>query len=191
MDIHEAQTLYRCLMAYIASRNASSRPSDWCKQLRIDEATALRGELADVVDAMRQAQTDYAAAHPAHPFPYNSAMGEFLGLPIRSNGEPEHGYYMAGRLAVYDALGRAQRVATSLIAEGKELRIVTARSTKGGKPVPFARFFGLAQIEVRGDEVHLNNGKLRMRLSSNWSRETCLERVIEAMRTGHPYGEPC
>lgn len=115
MELHEAHTRYPDLMSYIASRNSSAAPKDWCAQLRIDEAAALRGELAAVADALRQARADYAQAHPQNPYPYNRSMGEYLGLPIRANSEPDRGYYMAGQVEVYDALGRAKQTAAALI----------------------------------------------------------------------------
>ena len=189
MELHEAQTRYPDLMSYIASRNSSAAPKDWYAQLRIDEAAALQGELAAVADAMRQARADYAEAHPQNPYPYNRSMGEYLGLPIRANGEPDHGYYMAGQVEVYDALGRAKQTAAALIAEGKVLSIVVARSKKDRQPVRFARFRGPEQIKVCGDDVHLDNGKHRARLHSCWSRAACLERVVEALRSGIPLGE--
>ena len=175
-------------MAYIAER---SEVTDWCRKLREDEREAEAGGLADVVRELDRAKADYAAAQKPKGqsgYPYNSAMGTFLGLPLRDNHEPPHGYYMAGCVAVAFKSGNATRELKELIAEGRPLRLVTARSKKDRKPVRFAEFRG-AQIQIVGNTIELNNGKRKGRLSSNWSGETCLEAVAKAMRNGGIYGE--
>ena len=186
MTAHEK---YPALMAYIDSRNAIPK---WYDTLCADKAAAVRGEVADVATDLTRAQADYAAAQaPGHStFPYNSAMGEYLGLPIRpGNHEPEHGYYMACRVMDRAALGVAQREAAALIAAGKPLRVVFARTQGTRKPIRFHTFTGPDQIKVDGGTVALFNGKVRGRLASNWSTETCLVKLVAALQTGAAYGE--
>lgn len=175
-----AQDRYPALMAYITSRSALPK---WYDQLKADEAEAFAGGLADVAAQLKQAQADYGS------FPYNSAMGEFLGLPLGSNHEPPHGYYMASKVADYSALGKATREVERLVSCLKPLRVVAARSKADGKPVRFHVFGGPQQIRIEGNEVVASNGKVRVRLASNWSTETAMVKVAEALRTGQPYGE--
>ena len=173
---------YPALMAYIDAR---SRAADWFAQLRADEAEADAGGLADVAAQLRQAQADYGR------YPYNSAMGEFLGLPLRENGEPARGYYMASQVMSHHRLGEARREAERLIAEGRTRRVVAARSRTTRAPVRFHTFAGAEQIRIGtgGSTVAIQNGKMRGTLSSNWSIETTMVRLATALRTGAPYGE--
>jgi len=171
---------YPALMAYIASRSAAAK---WYDQMKADEAEAFAGGLADVAAQLKQAQADYGA------YPYNSAMGEFLGLPLRDNHEPAHGYYMAGKVADYFALGEATREVERLITHRKPLRVVAARSKADNKPVRFHAFAGPEQIKIEGGDIVASNGKVRVRLSSNWSTETAMVKAAAALRSGQPYGE--
>ena len=174
-----ADERYPALMAYIASRSAEPK---WYDQLRADEAEAFAGGLADVAAQLKQAQADYGA------YPYNSAMGEFLGLPLRDNREPAHGYYMAGKVADYFTLGEATREVERLIAERRPLRVVAARSKADRKPCRFYTFIGPEQVKLEGNELVARNGKVRVRLASNWSTETAMVKAAAALRTGQHYG---
>lgn len=180
--LERARTRYPALMAYIENRSAIA---NWTSQLRIDQREALAGGLADVAAQMRQAQADYGS------YPYNSAMGRFLGLPLGAAHEPAHGYYMANGVMNYHTLGEAQREAERLIAEGKTLRVVAAKSKKDGKPVRFHTFAGPDQIRIGegGATVAISNGKVKGTLSSNWSVETTLVKLAAALRTGAAYGQ--
>jgi hypothetical protein len=132
---------------------------------------------------LKRAKADYGK------YPYNLAMGQFLGLPIREgNNEPPHGYYMACCVESYYALGVARREAERLIAEGRELLIVAARSSKTRRPIRFQRFRGPDQIRIEGNTAVLSNGKVRATLRGNWSTETCMEAIATALRTGAHYG---
>lgn len=181
MKIEEARARYPALMGYIEGRNALG--GKWFDQLRADEAAAQAGQLRDVAEQLAQAQTDYGS------YPYNSAMGEFLGLPLRENHEPASGYYMASCVLSHHRLGEAQREAERLIAEGKELRIVAARSKADRKPTRFFTFKGPEQIKIEGGVAYINNGKRKGALTSNWSTETAIVKLATALRTGAPYGE--
>lgn len=183
MTYQQAVATYPALMAYIESRNLIETSDEWCGQLRLDECAAIQGEFAEVAAELAQAKADFGS------YPYNRAMGEFLGLAVKSNGDPKHGYYMACRVENHHALGVASRRAVELVAEGRELRIVTAKSKATGKGVRFARFKGVEQIVLSSQDVSLNNGKVCVRLSSNWSIETCLEAVVRALESGLAYGE--
>ncbi len=175
---------YPALMAYIEDRSASTNDMHWCEQLRLDTAEAERGGLADVAAQLRQARADYGA------YPYNSAMGKFLGLPIRpGNNEPPHGYYMAGQVMAHYALGEARREAERLIAEGKPLRVVAARCKRTRKPVRFHTFVGPEQVRIEHGAVAIWNGKVKGTLSSSWSVETAMVRLATALRTGVAWGE--
>lgn len=177
----EATQKYPALMAYIETRSALPK---WYDQLRSDEAAATSGAFEDVAAEMQQADTDFGS------YPYNAEMGRFLGLPIRAgNNEPPHGYYMARQVSRHYALGVAQRRAEELIAEGKPLRIVLARAKSTGAPVRFATFAGPEQIILTGGAVTIKNGKRAGKLSSNWSVETCLQKLVLALETGAAYGE--
>lgn len=180
MTNEEASAKYPALMAYIASRSAMK---PWYDQLRADEAEAVAGGLGDVAAQLRQAQADYGS------YPYNSAMGKFLGLPLRDNHEPAHGYYMANQIMAYHAMGEARREAERLIVEGKPLRVVAAKSKATGKGCRFHVFQGPEQIRVEGGAIVLNNGKRKGTLTSNWSVETAVVKLVAALRSGAAYGE--
>ena len=171
---------YPALMAYIATRSAV-RP--WHDQLGEDKRAALRGELADVAADLRRAQADYGK------YPYNSAMGEFLGLGLRENHEPPHGYYMASQVMSYFALGEAEREARALVEQGKTLKLVAARAKATRKPVRFHAFTGPAQIQIGEGCVTLANGKVRATLSGGYSVESVMQNLAAALRTGAAYGE--
>jgi hypothetical protein len=183
---------YPALMAYIEARNALETAAKWCDQLRLDETEAVNGGFADVASDLTRAQADYAAQQQAKGcdgYPYNRSMGEFLGLPIRANDEPPHGYYMASCVMHHFNLGVAQREAARLIAEGRSLKIAIARSKETRKPIRFATFTGAEQIKIQHDTVALNNGKRKGTLRSNWSTETCIQKLVAALQTGNAYGE--
>jgi hypothetical protein len=184
-----AREKYPALMAYIDSRNAIPK---WYDTLCADSASATAGNLADVAADLARAQVDYAAsvAPGCSTYPYNSAMGDYLGLPINpGNHEPEHGYYMATRVMHLTTFGVAQREALRLIAEGRPLRIVAARAKVTRKPLRFHVFTGPEQIKVDGESATISNGKVRGRLGSSWSTETCMVALALALRTGAAYGE--
>jgi hypothetical protein len=195
MTLAESTMKYPALMAYITDRNLLPKAEDWCRQLRKDEELArhgsLHGGLADVAQQMALAQADYAESRRLlgfDGFPYNSAMGTFLGLPLKDNGEPDHGYYMASGVMKHHALGVAQRRAADLIEQGGTVRFILARDKKTGEPIRFATFQGQGQIKVEGQTVALNNGKRKVTLSSNWSTETCIVGLVQHLETGEPYG---
>lgn len=177
------QERYPALMAYIEDRSGREGAAKW-NGFYEDKRAAEAGGFADVVGQLRQAQADYGK------YPYNSAMGEFLGLPLRENHEPAVGYYMASQIMVYHAYGVAKREAERLIAEGRTLRVVAARSRTTRKPVRFHAFAGPEQIRIEPGHVAISNGKVKGTLSSNWSLETTMERLAAALRTGAAYGEP-
>lgn len=181
MTPDEARAKYPALMAYIESRSAIPK---WYDTLRQDEADARDGKLAEVAQQLAQAQADHGS------YPYNSAMGEFLGLPLRDNHEPAHGYYMACGVLSHHRLGEATREAEVLIAMGRPLYIVAARSKATRKPVRLHTFKGVAQIRINGTIAEISNGKRKGTLRSNWSVETAIARLAIALRTGQPYGEP-
>ena len=88
---------YPALMAYIRDRSDQDEKMAW-NMLRADEAAAVEGGHAGVAQDLENAQADYAAAQIAEgrsSYPYNSEMGIFLGLPLRSNHESPRGYYFA------------------------------------------------------------------------------------------------
>ena len=185
---------FPALMAYIADRNLLASPREWCARLREDEAAADAGDLADVAADMGEAKAAFAAdmarLNPdSSTFPYNRQMGEYLGLAIRESGEPEHGYYMANCVRNHYLAGEARRQIEALVAEGKTLRIPTARSKATRQPVRFAKFTGAEQIRVMGNEVRANNGKVKITLTSNWSHETALKAVADALASGRYFGE--
>ncbi|WP_263359511.1 hypothetical protein [Acidicapsa ligni] len=81
---------YPALMAYIRERSSHGENTAW-SMLRADEAAAVQGGFAEVAKQLKDAQTEYAAAEidkERSGYPYNSDMGIFLGLPLRSNHEP-------------------------------------------------------------------------------------------------------
>lgn len=182
---------YPNLMTYIDNRNGLNTAAEWCAQLRMDEAAARKGGYADIVCELDAAQADYAASQRAAgrpEYPYNSAMGEFLGLAIGDNNEPRHGYYMACGVAEAYRTGEAQRAVAAMIEGRKPLKIVAALDKATRKPIRFHTFTGPDQIRIEGDSVTCANEKRRMRLSSNWSRSACLVAVRRAMSTGDHYG---
>ena len=108
---------YPALMAYIADRSSKDEKTAW-NTLREDEAAAVRGDLAEVAQELEKAQADYAAAQIAQGgsgYPYNSDMGIFLGLPLRSNHEPPRGYYFASQVMRHFRLGAAKREVQCLL----------------------------------------------------------------------------
>jgi hypothetical protein len=181
------------LMAYIDNRNGELQTvAHWCDQLRVDEAAALKGGYADITRELDAATTAYAESQRAKgqsEYPYNSAMGEFLGLPLGANHEPRHGYYMACQVAEAYRTGEAQRAVAAMIEGRKPLRLVAARDKTTRKPIRFHTFTGPEEIKIEGNAVTCINAKRRIRLSSNWSQSHCLVAVRRAMRTGEAYGE--
>jgi len=108
---------YPALMAYIADRSSKGEKTAW-NMLRADEAAAVEGEYAEVAQDLENAQADYAAAQIAKGgsgFPYNSDLGLFLGLPLRSNHEPPLGYYIASQVMKHFRFGAAKREVQSLL----------------------------------------------------------------------------
>lgn len=193
----DASEKYPALMAYIANHSLDKKEYKtqfghaWYDQLKVDEQAAFEGSLADVAADMQRAKADFSAAQKAkglESYPYNRAMGEFLGLPILDNGEPPHGYYMASRVQDHYELGSAAREAQRLITEGRKLRVIAARSRKDGKPCRYHTFVGPEQIKVEGPCVVIQNSKVRGRLASNWSVQTCLQKLIVAMANDTAYG---
>ena len=185
---------YPALMGFIAARLAMEEARHWCEQLRTDESDAEGGAHADVAADLTRAQADFAAEttrlNPgSSTYPYNATMGAFLGLPLNAAHEPTHGYYMAGRVRSHYLAGVARRQIEAMIAEGRVLRVPVARDKKTRAPVRFAKFAGPEQIRVVGGEVIATDGKRRITLRSNWSHETALAAVADAMSTGRYYGE--
>lgn len=184
MTHEEAIRRYPELLNYITNRNTLNTSDNWCNQLWEDQKAAMDSAFTDVARELKQAQTDYGS------YPYNSAMGEFLSLPMNeNNNEPLHGYYMACSIAGYVALGEAARKVDTLITARKPLRIVAARSKTTRKPVRHYTFSGPEQIQNNGTTLTLRNGRIKITLSSNWSIETCMERAAAALETGNAYGE--
>lgn len=191
-DKRTPEERYPHLMAYIHDRNTLPAPGGWFRTLCEDEAAARQGGFADVAADLDRAQADYAAQQAAlgrNQYPYNAYMGGFLGLPLKANPEPGHGYYMAVRVRTSFWLGNAMREVAALIAAGRPLRIVTARSKADGKPVRFATFAGPDQIRIVGNTVEASNGKRKATLRSGSSEETALVAVAKAMANGLAYGE--
>ena len=184
MTLAESTLKYPALMAYIADRNNLAKAANWCRQLRLNEEEARIGTVTWLKSRSRltQAQAEYGA------YPYNSAMGTFLGLPLKDNGEPDNGYYMASGVMKHHSLGVAQRRAAELIEQGGTVRFILARDKKTGEPIRFATFQGQGQIKVEGQTVALNNGKRKVTPSSNWSTETCIVGLVHHLETGEPYG---
>jgi hypothetical protein len=130
---------YPALMAYIADRSSKDENTAW-NMLREDEAAAVQGDYAEVAQELENAQADYAAAQIAKGesgFPYNSEMGIFLGLPLRSNHEPPRGYYFACQVMRHFLFGAAKREVEALLAGGTHLKIVAARAKATGRPIRF------------------------------------------------------
>lgn len=191
MNLAESTLKYPALMAYIAERNQLATSNEWCGQLRKDEEEARTGGLVEVAEELRQAQTDYATTQRTKgytEYPYNSAMGEFLGLPLKGNNEPDHGYYMAGGVMNHYTLGVAQRRAAELIAANGVIRYVLAKDKKTREPIRFATFQGPGQIHVEGNGFLLANGKRKVRYSSSWSVETAIVNLVKHLESGEPLG---
>ncbi len=183
------QEKYPALMAYITARSSEDEKTAW-KMLRADEAAAVQGEYARVALELEKAQANYAAAQIANGgsgFPYNSEMGIFLGLPLRSNHEPPRGYYFASQVMRHFLFGAAKREVESLLAGGAHLKIVAARDKTTRRPIRFTSYKS-NQIQIEGNSIVCRNDKKSVRLSSNWSIETALQKVAEALRTGKYYG---
>ena len=180
---------YPALMAYIADRSSKDEKTAW-NTLREDEAAAVRGDLAEVAQELEKAQADYAAAQIAQGgsgYPYNSDMGIFLGLPLRSNHEPPRGYYFASQVMRHFLLGAAMREVQSLLEGGAHLKIVAARDKAKWTPIRFTTYKP-HQVHIEGNAIVCRNDKRSIRLSSNWSIETALQNVADALRTGKHYG---
>jgi hypothetical protein len=180
---------YPALMTYIADRSGKDEKAAW-NMLRADEAAAIRGDLAEVAQELEDAQADHAAAQIAKGgsgYPYNSDMGIFLGLPLRSNHEPPLGYYFASQVMKHFRFGAAKREVQSLLKRGAHLKIVAARDRATGNPIRFATFKP-HQVQIEGNAIVCRSDKRSVRLSSNWSIETALQKVAEALRTGKHYG---
>lgn len=183
------QEKYPVLMAYIAERSSQAEKTAWTT-LRVDEAAAVRGEYAQVAQQLENAQSDYTVAQLARGesgFPYNSAMGIFLGLPLRTNNEPPRGYYFASQVTRHFRFGVAKREVESLLADGAYLKIVAARDKATGAPIRFT-IYKAHQIHIEGNAIVCRNDKKSVRLSSKWSIETALQKVADALRTGKHYG---
>jgi hypothetical protein len=183
------QEEYPALMTYIAERSSEDEKTAW-NMLRADEAAAVRGEYAQVARELENAQADYAASQIANGgsgYPYNSEMGSFLGLPLRSNHEPPRGYYFASQVMCHFRFGVAKRQVESLLTSGAHLKIVAARDKATGRPIRF-RTYKANQIRIEGNAIVCRDDKRSVRLSSNWSIETALQKVVEALRTGRHYG---
>lgn len=179
------------LMAYIHDRNTLLTSAAWCAQLRKDEVEAHGGAFADVVADLQAAKAAYAETRKAvgqSDYPYNSDMGRFLGLELRPNNEPGHGYYMACKVQDAYEYGQARRKVEAAIAQGKTLKIVAARDKATRRPIRFHTFAG-NQIKIVGTTVECVNERRRVRLSSNWSEASCMEAVCRALQTGAAYGE--
>jgi len=114
-------------------------------------------------------------------------MGIFLGLPLRSNHEPPRGYYFASEVMKHFRFGAAKREVQSLLEGGAHLKIVAARAKATGRPIRFTTYKP-HQIQIEGNTIVCGNDKKSVRLSSNWSIETALQKVAEALRTGTHYG---
>jgi hypothetical protein len=180
---------YPALMVYIADRSSKDENTAW-NMLRADEAAAVEGSHMEVAQDLENAQADYATAQIAKGrsgYPYNSEMGIFLGLPLRSNHEPPRGYYFANQVMKHFQLGAAKQEVESLLANGAHLKIVAARDKASGRPIQFTTYKP-HQIQIEGNSVVCRNDKRSVRLSSNWSTETALQKVAEALRTGKHYG---
>jgi hypothetical protein len=183
------QEQYPALMASIADRSAEAEKTAW-NTLRTDEAAAVQGELAQIAQELEKAKADYAAIELSKGrsgYPYNSEMGIFLGLPLRSNHEPPRGYYFASQVMNHFRLGAARREVESLLAAGAHLKIVTARDKATRRPIRFTTYKP-HQIQIEGNSVVCRNDRKSIRLSSNWSIETAMQNVAEALRTGRHYG---
>lgn len=183
-----AEARYPALMQYIANRSALAEGEAWA-QLRADEKEAVEGKFDEVAAELERVRADYKDQQEGlgkNGYPYNSDMGIFLGLEIRSNGEPVRGYYFANKLRTLARFAHAKREVEVLLAGGAHLRVIAARDSKTRKPIRFTTFLA-HQIAVEGNTVVCRNDRKSVRLSSNWSVETALERVACALRTGQHY----
>ena len=183
------QDKYPVLMAYIRDRSNQDEKTAW-SMLRADEAAAVQGNYEEVAQDLENAQADYAAAEVAKGgsgYPYNSEIGIFLGLPLRSNHEPPRGYYFASQVMKHFRFGAAEREVQSLLEGGAHLKIVAGRDKATGRPIRFTTYKP-HQIQIEGSSIVCRNDKKRVRLSSNWSIETALQKAAEALRTGKHYG---
>src|SRR5258708_40001601 len=89
LDPMTPEDKYPTLMVYIKERSSDDEKTAW-NMLRADEAAAAEGSYAGVAQDLEHAQADYATAQIAKGgsgCPYNSEMGIFLGLLLRSNHE--------------------------------------------------------------------------------------------------------
>ncbi len=182
---------YPALMSYIEDRSAAeAEPDKWAEQLRLDEQDAYKGGLKGVAAELGKVLDDYRKAQKRRGkeiYPYNKAVGVFLGLPIQVNGEPPVGYFMAVRVMRHYRLGKAEREIRSILRNDKVvLRIVAARSNATGYPVRFYSFHP-NQIHLDGRDVVCNNGRIRVTLSSDRSIEVVYEKVAEALLGGYHY----
>lgn len=176
-------------MAYIRDSSSQDEKTAW-NMLRADEAAAVQGNYEEVAQDLESAQADYAAAEVAKGgsgYPYNSEMGIFLGLPLRSNNEPPRGYYFASQVMKHFRLGVAKRGVQSLLEGGAHLKIVRARDKATGWPIRFTTYKP-HQVHIDGNTIVCRNDKRSIQLSSNWSIETALQKVAEALRTGKHHG---
>jgi hypothetical protein len=80
-------------------------------------------------------------------------------------------------------LGAAKREVQCLLEGGAHLKIVTARDRATGRPIRFTAFRS-HQVHIEGNAIFCRNDKRSVRLSSNWSIETALQKLAEALRTG-------
>jgi hypothetical protein len=189
LDPMTPEDKYPMLMVYIKERSSDDEKTAW-NMLRADEAAAAEGSYAEVAQDLEHAQADYATAQIAKGgsgYPYNSEMGLFLGLPLRSNHEPPRGYYFANQLMKHFRFGAAKREVESLLANGAHLKTVAARDKASGRPIRFTTYKP-HQIQIEGNTIVCRNDKKSVRLSSNLSIETALQKVAEALRTGKHYG---
>jgi hypothetical protein len=179
---------YPALMVYISDRSSQDEKTAW-NVLRADETAAVEGGHAGVALDLENAQADYAAAQIAkgqNGYPYNSDMGIFLGLPLRRNHDPPRGYYFASQVMRHFRFGAAKREVQCMLEGGAHLKIVTARDKATGRPIRFTTFKS-HQVHIEGNAIVCRNDKRSVRLSSNWSIETALQKLADALRTGKHY----
>lgn len=185
-----AENKYPALMAYIHDRDSEDSDTAYAK-LRDDERIAVIGGLSEVALELERAQADFAASRLARGltgYPYNREMGIYLGLlPLEGNQESDRGYYFASQVMHHYRFGAARREVESLLSNGAQLKTVAARDKTTGRAIRFT-VFKSHQIQIEGDSVVCRNDRVNVRLSSNWSVETALQRVAEALRSGKHYG---
>lgn len=184
---------YPALMAYVDE--IDNNREGWTTRLLNDQRAAMDGDpvMVAIADDMTRALADFEAQERAagrRGYPYNRDMTAFLEAKVHV---PEHGsstgHYCAESVRCYARLGRATREAQALIDNGRPLLVVSARNKRTRAPVRCVRFVGPDQIKLTGGAVEARNGKSAVRLSSNWSVETCIEKVVTALKLGLPYGE--